>query len=74
MARADSTGLSQAEPVPVSSASGFDPSRELIRACIAWSFHSIGEGFIVPEEAFWAYSSATGDEDWETLADRVAAA
>lgn len=49
------------------------PKCDLIAACVRWAFHSIGEGFVVPEDDFCAYTAATGDADWEGLPDRIAA-
>jgi len=62
------------------------PSREaddkLIHDALRFLFWAAGEGIFPsdnrdapePEEAFWQYSLRTGDEDWETVADRFAKA
>lgn len=49
-----------------------------IRECIRFTFWACGEGIcpvdgedaIDPAEIFMAYTRETGDEDWETVAER----
>lgn len=55
---------------------------ELIYQSVRFSFWAGGQGICPvagedagePEEFFYRYSLATGDEEWETLADRLAIA
>ena len=54
---------------------------ELVRRALRFAEWAAGEGIcpvaqseeLNPDEFLFAYSSATDDTDWETLADRVAA-
>lgn len=74
-------GTGSREPSPAVSAvpasiPGADA--ELIYQALRFSFWAAGEGFCPapgedaeePEEFFWQYSQRTGDDDWETLAER----
>lgn len=58
-----------------------DATAKLIHAAIRFSDWAAGEGLCPvddnvsgPEDFFWEYSQETGDEDLETLADRVRSA
>ena len=52
---------------------------ELLKASIAWANWCAGEGIMAiesegvaaPEDFLMAYSNATGEEDWETLPERL---
>lgn len=50
---------------------------DLIRAALRFADLAAGEGIeidgLAPEDFLTAYSEATGDEDWDTIADRIAA-
>ena len=54
--------------------------RALIRNAIRFANWAAGEGLCpaddqgvpAPEDFLFAYSTATGDEEWDTLADRIA--
>ncbi|MES3054881.1 hypothetical protein O6V14_04495 [Sphingomonas faeni] len=58
------------------------PDNELIYQALRFLFWAAGEGIspintddtLEPEEALWQHSLRTGDEDWETLAERYRAA
>ena len=53
----------------------------VIREALRFSMWAVGEGLSPmdgedaadPTDFFLAYTKATGDEDWETVADRLAA-
>lgn len=55
--------------------------RELIYEALRFYFWAAGQGIspdsaepaLEPEEGFWQYSQRTGDENWETIADRYRA-
>lgn len=59
---------------------GDGPKAALIREAIRFANWAAGEGICpiagepatAPEEFLFDYSMATGDEEWETLADRIA--
>lgn len=54
------------------------PDDEMVYQSLRFLFWAAGEGFSPinkddgpdPEDVFWQYSLRTGDEDWETLAER----
>jgi hypothetical protein len=56
-----------------------DARRELLREALRFAVWAAGEGLLPadgetansPECFLLAYSQATGDEDWDTLADRL---
>jgi len=47
---------------------------DLVREAVRFAVQAAGEGFCAAEAFLFNYSTASGDEDWETLADRVSAA
>jgi len=57
------------------------PDRELIYQALRFFFWSAGQGVSPintddapePEETFWQYGLRTGDEEWETVAERYRA-
>lgn len=57
-----------------------EPLQELIYQALRFACWASGEGICLeegdeaaaPEDFLLDYSKATGDEDWETLADRIA--
>lgn len=57
------------------------PDDEMVYQALRFLFWAAGEGFSPinkddgpdPEDVFWQYSLRTGDEDWETLAERYRA-
>ena len=51
-----------------------DEMVDLIREAVRFAVQAAGEGFCAAESFLFDYSNASGDEDWETLADRVSAA
>lgn len=42
----------------------------LVRSALQFAYTMAGEGFVDAEQMLFDYSIATGDEDWETLAER----
>lgn len=51
-----------------------DEMVDLIREAVRFAVQAAGDGFCAAESFLFNYSTASGDEDWETLADRVSAA
>jgi len=48
-----------------------DEMVDLIREAVRFAVQAAGEGFCAAESFLFDYSTASGDEDWETLADRL---
>lgn len=82
MTRQTTGNADAAEHAHLASISGAEVSAlgELVRRAIRFSDWAAGEGICPtagsslenPDEFLFAYSQATGDEDWATLADRAA--
>ena len=55
-----------------------NPVADLIRNALDFANLAAGEGIVIddlsPEDFLMEYSVATGDEDWDTLSDRILAA
>ena len=58
------------------------PAQRVVFEALRWANFSAGEGLgpvdgedaLAPDEFLMAYSDATGDEDWDTLAERLSRA